>query len=116
MTCSSILLKPLKRIEMKLADELLVSADVKRSLEMLSDDPNDITGMANFFFDWRIGRENVTIGYNRAGMQTTLATKDIDQALITGEDWKVLSTEVEITEKYDAVIDPTGQVVLLTSN
>jgi hypothetical protein len=88
------------------ADELLVSADVKRSLEMLSDDPNDITGMANFFFDWRLGRENVTIGYNRPGMQTALATKDIDQALISGEDWKVLSTEQKITEKYDAEIDP----------
>ena len=36
-------------------DKMLISADVKRSLEMLSDDPNDITGMANFFFDWRIG-------------------------------------------------------------
>ena len=47
-------------------------------------------------------------------MQTTLATKDIDQALISGEDWKVLSTQQEITGKYDAVIDPAGQVVLLT--
>ena len=89
---------------------------LKRSLKMLSDDPNDITGMANFFFDWRIGRKNVIIGYNKPGMITALATKDIEFALITGEDWKVLSTRQDIISKYESTIDPSGQIVLLTSN
>jgi hypothetical protein len=98
------------------ADKLLISADIKRSLEMLSDDPNDITGMANFFFDWRIGRDSVAIGYNLPGMQTALVSKDIDQALISGEDWQALSSQAGIAAKYDATIDQSGQVVLLTSN
>ncbi len=105
-----------EEIKTEAADKLLISADVKRSLEMLSDDPNDITGMANFFFDWRIGRENVVIGYNRPGMQAALTERDIDQALVTGEDWQALSTQQEITEKYIAVVDASDQVVLLTSN
>ena len=90
------------------ADKMLISADVNRSLEMLSDDPNDITGMANFFFDWRIGRQNVIIGYNMPGMLTALATKDIDYALISGEDWKVLSIRQEIISKYDGEDRPFG--------
>lgn len=97
------------------AEKLLISADIKRSLEMLSDDPNDITGMANFFFNWRIGRENVTIGYNRQGTQTALTTKDIDQALISEEDWQMLSGQQSITDKYLPEVDPSGKVVLLTS-
>jgi hypothetical protein len=101
-------------LKLETTGKMLISADVKRSLEMLSDDPNDITGMANFFFDWRIGRENVIIGYNRPGIQTALATKTIDYALVTGEDWKALSGQPEIITKYDATIDPAGQVVLLT--
>ena len=101
-------------LKIEAADKMLISADLKRSLDMLSDDPNDITGMANFFFNWRIGRENVVIGYNRPGMQTALAAKNIDYGLITGEDWMVLSTRQEITEKYDVTVDCSGQVVLLT--
>jgi hypothetical protein len=89
---------------------------LKRSLEMLSDDPNDITGMANFFFNWRIGRENVTIGYDRSGTETALASKDIDYALVSREDWKALSSRSEIIAKYDETIDPSGQVILLTAN
>ena len=55
---------------------MLVSADINHSLAMLSDDPNDITGMANFFFDWRIARENVIIGYTRPAIDSTLTKKE----------------------------------------
>ncbi len=95
------------------ANLMLISADLDRSLLMLSDDPNDITGMANFFFDWRIGRENVTIGYSRRAMLTLLAGKNYDFALISGEDWKALSSKPEIEKKFNATSDASGQVVLL---
>ena len=101
-------------LKFETTNKMLISADVKRSLAMLSDDPNDITGMANFFFDWRITRENVTIGYSRTGMLTTLARKSIDYALISGEDWKALSDQPETMAKYNAITDPTEQLVLLT--
>jgi hypothetical protein len=101
-------------LKFETSNKMLISADVKRSLAMLSDDPNDITGMANFFFDWRITRENVTIGYSRTGMLTTLARKSIDYALISGEDWKALSDQPETMAKYNAITDPTEQLVLLT--
>lgn len=94
-------------------DKILVSADLDRSLGMLSDDPNDITGMANFFFDRRISRENVTMGYSRPAMQNMLAKKGIDYALLSSADWKALSEQPEIEAKYQATIDPAGQVVLL---
>ena len=95
------------------ADKILVSADLDRSLGMLSDDPNDITGMANFFFDRRISRENVTMGYSRPAMQNMLAKKDVDYALLSSADWKALSEQHEIEAKYQATTDPAGQVVLL---
>ena len=103
-------------LKVESTEKMLVSADVNRSLDMLSDDPNDITGMANFFFDWRIARENVIIGYTRpAHGCRLLARKSIDYALISGEDWKALSIQPEIAAKLlAATIDPTGQVVLLT--
>lgn len=94
-------------------DEILVSIDLNRSLAMLSDDPNDITGMANFFFDRRISRENVTIGYSRPGIITALTKKSIEYALLSSEDWKSLSGQPEIMKKYKAITDPNGQVVLL---
>jgi hypothetical protein len=95
------------------ADNILVSADIYRNLAMLSDDPNDITGMANFFFDRRISRENVTIGYSRLGMKTALTKKGIDYGLISNADWKVLSDQPDIMMKYKAITDLNGQVVLL---
>ncbi len=101
-------------LKIEAADTMLISADIKRSLEMLSDDPNDITGMANFFFNWRIGRENVIMGYNQPGMITALANKDIDYALISGEDWKVISTRPDIISKFDEQIDKSERIVLLT--
>ena len=94
-------------------NEILVSAALDRSLAMLSDDPNDITGMANFFFDQRISRENVTIGYSRPGIQSALTKKRIDYALLSSEDWKSISDQSGIMAKYQAVTDPAGQIVLL---
>ena len=103
-----------EELEFDNSDKILVSADLDRGLAMLSDDPNDITGMANFFFDRRISRENVTIGYSITGVQTALTWKNIDYALLSGTDWKSLSGLPEIMAKYRAATDPTGQVVLLT--
>jgi hypothetical protein len=84
-------------------------------MAMLSDDPNDITGMANFFFDRRISRENVTIGYSRLGMKTALTKKGINYGLISNADWNAFSDQPEIMMKYKAITDPNGQVVLLTT-
>jgi hypothetical protein len=103
-----------KELEFDNSDKILISADLDRSLAMLSDDPNDITGMANFFFDRRISRENVVIGYSRPGMKTALTKRNLDYALLSNGDWKELSTQSEIKAKYKAISSPNGQIVLLT--
>lgn len=97
------------------ADILLVSAGLDRQLEMLSDDPNDIIGMYNFFFDRRINEENVLMGYTRASAGKFLAEKNIAFTLLTAEDWQVLSCDAEIKSAYNARLSsPDGEFVLLT--
>ncbi|MBM3136812.1 MAG: hypothetical protein FJZ98_01345 [Chloroflexi bacterium] len=79
---------------------LLVSAGLDRELEMLSDDPNDITGMYNFFFDRQIMENNVTIGYNYPLVKRFLLEKNIFKALVTADDWARLSSSTDILERY----------------
>jgi hypothetical protein len=95
---------------------LLVSADLDRKLEMLSDDPNDIIGMYNFFFDRRMTENNVIMGYNRALVKRFLIEKDIDKALVTADDWTRLSTSTEIMERYTPYPSEDGSFYLLELN
>lgn len=92
---------------------LLISAALDRELEMLSDDPNDITGMVNFFFDRRITEKNVIMGYSNALVKRFLIDKDIHRALITADDWSRLSASAEILERYIPFPSSEGSFYLL---
>ena len=92
---------------------LLVSAALDRELEMLSDDPNDITGMYNFYFDRRMTENNVIMGYSRALVKKFLIEKDITMALVSADDWSRLSTSVEILERYTPYPSNEGTFYLL---
>lgn len=92
---------------------LLVSAALDRELEMLSDDPNDITGMYNFYFDRRLTENNVIIGYNNALVKRFLLEKDITKALVTADEWDRLSVSTEILERYASFPSKEGSFYLL---
>lgn len=76
-------------------ERMYVSADLKRELDILSEDPNDITGMYNFYFDERISEKNVYMGYQRANLAADLLKKDFKFSVITDADWKSLE-EIEV--------------------
>jgi len=98
------------------ADQLLVSAGMDRELELLSDNPSDISGMYNFFFDSRISEDNIIIGYTVGTTQKFLTEQEIEFALVTVEDWRVLSNNKEIQERYSAVLSREGTFYLLEFN
>lgn len=92
---------------------LLVSAALDRELEMLSDDPNDITGMYNFYFDRRMTEDNVIMGYNPALVKRFLIERDIYKALVTADDWSRLSASTEIHKRYTPYPSGDGTIYLL---
>jgi hypothetical protein len=71
-------------------DLLYISGDIKTSQDMLSRDPNDIIGMYNFFFDARIGKDNVFLGYNQEELGTILLNRDFSYVLLSENDIKQL--------------------------
>lgn len=102
-------------------DRMYVSVDLDRNYEMLSDDPNEITGMYNFYFDQRISDRNIYMGYTRRLMPDILIEKLFDFALLTSDDWDWLDSPkvpveimAQIEDIYQISPDPSGQVYLLT--
>jgi hypothetical protein len=98
-------------------DRLYVSTRLDQDLDMLSEDPNDIVGMYNFYFDRRITASNVFMGYSRKTMAKQLATKNISHALMTSEDWDWLLANTEDMETveslFDVKMDDQEKIVLL---
>jgi len=100
-------------------EKLYVSARLDRELEMLSDDPNDIVGMYNFFFDARISDANVTMGYAAKTLYGDLTGSRhvYTYALLPASDWALLESNPdwasEIGSIYQVSADPGGQVFLL---
>lgn len=98
-------------------DKLYVSTRLDQDLSMLSEDPNDIVGMYNFFFDARISADNIFMGYSVETMPGQLATKKLSYALLTREDWDWMmgtSEDAESVEDlYEMKTDSQEQIVLL---
>jgi len=93
------------------------STTIKRQEDMLSADPNDIIGMFNFFFDGRIERENIIMGYDQAEMPVALLTQDFSHALLTAHDVDYLRAQDALGEVQDTFeiisADPHGKIILL---
>lgn len=103
-------------LEIDEGDRLYVSSDLKRGLSMLSDDPNDIVGMYNFYFDARISDKNIYLGYQRGRMVDDLIEKEFKFALISAADWDSLS-EIEkqaILSECALSLDASETIYLLT--
>jgi len=87
---------------------------------MLSDDPNDITGMYNFYFDSRISDRSVFLGYSQEAMPQALSEREFNYALLSESDIKLIvegdvpeETRKEIEDRYRFVADPEEKVYLL---
>ena len=115
---------PFKTFKEELAigegDVIYISADLARSQEMLSDDPNDITGMYNFYFDSRISDRSVFLGYSQEAMPQALSEREFNYALLSESDIKLImegdvpeETRKEIEDRYRFVADPEEKVYLL---
>jgi len=105
------------QIEIGESDRMYISTDIKNGLDMLSDDPNDIAGMYNFYFDERISSDNVFIGYNRKRVGSDLVDKDLSHALLSASDLEQLEASAlwgTITSKYEHLFrDELGTIFLL---
>ena len=105
--------------ELQIVDDAMIyiSTDIKNGLDMLSTDPNDISGMVNFYYDHRIDRENVFIGYDRKKVSSDLINRPFEYALLTNSDVDSLmstSSWGRITDIYsDVQLDEQGIVYLL---
>jgi len=99
-------------------DQLYVSADLKKSQDMLSKDPNDIVGMYNFFFDARISRENVYLGYSQKNLGSDLINRDFSYALLSENDVHqlvIIDLWDTVQEKFAYIyFDENETVYLLT--
>ncbi len=87
------------KLEITDDDLLYVSADLKKNQDMLSKDPNDITGMYNFFFDTRISEKNIFLGYDQKNLGTDLMNRDFSFALLSEND----KHQLENTKLWNAV-------------
>jgi len=100
-------------------DWIYVSADLKTSQDMLSKDPNDITGMYNFFFDARISKENVFLGYGQKELGSELMNREFSYALLSEDDVRLLkNTELwnSVNEKFDHIYSDKNRTVYLLIN
>jgi len=100
-------------------DWMYVSADLKTSQGMLSKDPNDITGMYNFFFDARISKENVFLGYSQKELGSELMNREFSYALLSEDDVRLLkNTELwnSVNEKFDHIYSDKNRTVYLLIN
>ena len=104
-------------IDIQQGDKIYISTDLKRREEMLADDPNDITGMYNFFYDARIEQKNVHIGYDRKKVAADLRDKNFAYALLSGYDVEQLAINASwdaIRSQYSQTLsDGDGRVFLL---
>ncbi len=105
-------------LSLKDDEKLYVSANLDRELDMLSDDPNDIVGMYNFYFDERISAANIFMGYSRATLYKDLTTRNFRRALLTQADWEWLGEtagDLSLVESmYGIRADERGLFLLLT--
>ena len=99
-------------------EKMFVSADLKDSFEMLSRDPNDIVGMYNFFFDARISRDNVFLGYDSGRLESNLKGRDFSLVLLSSNDIELLKKTgswEEIASKYNRLDSDDSELVFLLS-
>jgi len=98
-------------------DMIYISTDLKNGLDMLSKDPNDISGMVNFYYDDRIDHKNVFVGYDRKKVASDLINRPFEYALLTDSDVTSLmsgSSWARITDIYSEIKkDEQGIIYLL---
>jgi len=100
-------------------DLLYISGDIKTNQDMLSRDPNDIIGMYNFFFDARIGEENIFLGYNQENLGTDLLDRDFSFALLSEEDARQLKIDDlwnSVKKEFQHVYHDKNEIVYLLTH
>ena len=119
----SVLLHPFESFKTQfnvLEDDLVfVSGNIKEDQDMLSRDPNDIVGMYNFFFDARITRDNIFLGYDETKTGSNLSTREFSYVLLTESDIDQLKTENlwdEIIDNYSQIDSDQTESIFLLSN
>ena len=84
---------------------------------MLSDDPNDVVAMYNFYYDARISADNVFMGFTPERVFKQLTAKKQSLALLTQSDWELLQADPAqlstVKELYKVKLDLQRRVVLL---
>lgn len=100
------------------SDLVFVSGDIKDSQDMLSTDPNDIVGMYNFYFDARITRDNVFLGYDETQLGSNLIDREFSFVLLTENDVNRLEKSQlweQVKGKYSRLdSDQSGSLFLLS--
>ena len=100
------------------SDLVFVSGDIKDSQDMLSTDPNDIVGMYNFYFDARINRDNVFLGYDETQLGSNLIDREFSFVLLTENDVNRLEKSLlweQVKGKYSRLdSDQSGSLFLLS--
>lgn len=98
-------------------DTLYISTDIKNGMDMLSKDPNDISGMINFYYDEKYDSENIFVGYDRKKVAADLINRSFDFAMLTASDLSSLqnsSAWQKISEQYQQIFsDEAGTIYLL---
>jgi hypothetical protein len=98
-------------------DRLYVSPRMDAEYGFLSEDPNDIVAMYNFYYDARITPANVFMGYTQEALVKQLTLKDQTHAILTQADWEYIQQDEEglvaVEEQYVMLPDPQGRLVLL---
>jgi hypothetical protein len=118
----SVLLYPFETFKdqfVVLEDDLVfVSGNIKNNQDMLSRDPNDIVGMYNFFFDARITRDNIFLGYDETKTGSSLSDYEFSYVLLTEKDIRQLKDANlwdEIRDNYSQLdSDQTRSIFLLS--
>lgn len=98
-------------------DRIYISGSLDEELDVLSNDPNDIVGMYNFYFDARITESSVWMGYGRKAMYKMLTTRKLSHALLTADDWTWMQGHADdiglLTGLYHANTSPSEEFILL---
>ena len=98
-------------------DRLYVSPRMDADYGFLSEDPNDIVAMYNFYFDARITSSNVFMGYTQEAMVRQLTLKHQSQAVLTWADWEYIQQDeaglAAVEEQYTTRPDPQRRLMLL---
>jgi Ca2+/Na+ antiporter len=98
-------------------DRLYISPRMDTEYGFLSEDPNDIVAMYNFYYDARITPANVFMGYTQEAMVRQLTLKDQSLAVLTWADWEYIQQDAAglaaVEEQYKMLPDPQRRLVLL---